>query len=91
MIHERTEIGKAIKSLAKLQRREIMRGLVKLGDLEDLVDPPMLGSYATPPSPQRLQNVEGMQRNAEDLRSSPSGGFLRPEDTPPGIPSPAPN
>ena len=91
MIRERTEIGRAIKSLAKFQRREIIRGLVKLGDLEDLADPPMLGSYTTPPSPQRLQNEEGTQRNAEDLRGSPSGGFLRPEDSPPGPPPPAPN
>ena len=87
MIRERTEIGKSIKALAKLQRREIMRGLVKLGDLEDMADPPTLGSYATPPSPQRLQNTEGMRRNAEDLRNSPSGGFLRLENSPLGIPS----
>ena len=51
MIRERTEIGKAIKVLAKFQHREIMRGLVKLGYLEDLVDPPMLSSYATMSSP----------------------------------------
>ena len=68
-----------------------MCGLVKLGDLEDLDDPPTLGSYATPPSPQCLQNVEGMQRNMEDLGNSPSGGFLRPEDSPPGILSPGQN
>lgn len=61
MIRERTEIGKSIKALEKFQRREIMHGLVKLGDLEDLADPPTLGSYATPPSPQRLQNTEGMR------------------------------
>ena len=61
MIRERTEIGKAIKALAKFQRREVMRGLVKLGDLEDLADPPSIGSYATPSSPQRLQQMEGMQ------------------------------
>ena len=91
MIHERTTIGRAIKSLAKFQRREIMRGLVKLADLEDLVDPPLLGSLATPSSPQHLQNEEGTQMNAEDLQGLPSGGFLRPEDNPPGIPPPAPN
>ena len=61
MIRERMTIGRAIKSLAKFQRREIMCGLVKLGDLEDLVDPPLLGSLATPLSPQRLQNEEGMR------------------------------
>ena len=91
MIRERTEIGKSIKALAKFQRREIMHGLVKLGDLEDLADPPRIDSYATPPSPQRLQNTEGMQRNAKDLGNSPSGGFLRLEDSPMGIPSPGQN
>jgi hypothetical protein len=65
--------------------------LVKLGDLEDLADPPLLGSYATPPSPQRLQNEERMQRNVEDLHGFPSEGFLRLEDSPPGIPPPDPN
>ena len=54
MIRERSVIGRAIKSLAKFQHREIMRGLVKLGDLEDLADPPLLGSLATPLSPQCL-------------------------------------
>ena len=90
MIRERSEIGTGIKALAKFQRREIMHGLVKLGDLEDLTNPAMLGSYATPSSPQLLQNVEGMQWNAEDPRCDPSDGFLRPEDSSSGIPSPTP-
>ena len=85
MIRERMEIGKAIKALVKFQRREIMRGLVKLGDLEDLVDPPTLSSYATLSLLQRLQNMEILQCNAEDQRISPSGGYLRPEDSPLGI------
>ena len=50
MIRERTEIGRAIKSLAKFQYHEIMRGLVKLGDLEDMVEPPLPGSMTTPPA-----------------------------------------
>ena len=58
MIRERMTSGRAIKSLAKFQRREIMRGLVKLGDLEDLIYPPGLGSHATPPSPQCLQMMK---------------------------------
>jgi hypothetical protein len=76
MIHERTEIRRAINVLAKFQRREIMHGLVKLGDLEDLVDPPLLSSYATPPSSQRLLNEDGTQMIAEDLQGLPSRGFL---------------
>lgn len=91
MIRERSAIGKVVKSLAKFQRREIKQGLVKLGDLEDLVDPPLLGSLATPSSPNHLQNEEGLQMNAEDFRGLPSGGYLRPEDSPPGFPPPASN
>ena len=48
MIRERTTIGRAIKSLAKFQRHEIMCGLVKLGDLEDMAEPTLHGSMATP-------------------------------------------
>lgn len=91
MIHERTEIRRAINVLAKFQRREIMHGLVKLGDLEDLVDPPLLSSYATPPSSQRLLNEDGTQMIAEDLQGLPSRGFLQLEDSPPRIPPPTPN
>lgn len=91
MIRERTEIGKVVKALAKFQWREILHGLVKLGDLEDLAYPPTLGSYATPSSPHCLQNVEGMQRNAKDLGNPPSGGLLRPEDSLLGILSPGQN
>lgn len=68
-----------------------MRWLVKLGDLEDLADPPGIGSHTTPLSPQRLQNEEGMQMNIEDHRGLPSGGYLRPEDSPPGILPPTSN
>lgn len=91
MIRERSVIGRATKSWAKFQHREIMHGLVKPGDLEDLADPPVLGSHATPPSPQRLQNEEGMQMNAEDNHGLSSGGYLRPEDSPPGTLPPTSN
>lgn len=91
MIKERTEIGKAIKALEKFQRREVMCGLVKLGDLEDLADPPSLGSYATPPSPQRFLDVDGMQRNSEEPGNFPSGGYLHLEYSPPRINAPSQN
>ena len=91
MIRERTKIGKSIKALAKFQRREVMHGLVKLGDLEDLADPPSLGSYATPSSPHHLQHMDGLQRNMEDPRNLPSGRYLRLEESPPGILSPGQN
>lgn len=54
MIQERMTIGRAIKSLAKFQHREIMRRLVKLGDLEDIAEPPLHGSMASPPVTQRI-------------------------------------
>ena len=43
LFHERTALGRAIKQFAKFQRREILRGMVKLNDLEDLVKPPLDG------------------------------------------------
>lgn len=36
-------LGKAVEVFAKLQRREIMRSMVKLHDLVDLVEPPWRG------------------------------------------------
>ena len=54
MIRERTEIGRAIKSVAKFQRSKIMRELVKLGDLENMAEPPLHGSMARPPTTQRI-------------------------------------
>ena len=43
LIRERTTLGHTIKQFAKFQRREIMRGMVKLNDLEDLAEPPLDG------------------------------------------------
>ena len=37
-------LGRAIKSFVKFQRWEIMRGLVKLNDLEEVVEPPLGGT-----------------------------------------------
>ena len=54
MTRERTTIGRAIKSLAKFQHCEIMCGLVKLGDLEDMAEPPLHGSMASPPTTQQI-------------------------------------
>ena len=63
-----------------------MHGLVKLGDLEDMAEPPPHGLMATPPATQRVQDDEDMVADSKDHRGNPSGGYLRPEDSPPGIP-----
>lgn len=39
LFHERLSLGRAIKSFAKFQHREMMRGLVKLNELKDVVEP----------------------------------------------------
>ena len=69
MIRERTEIGRAIKSLAKFQRREIMRGLVKLGDLEDLANPPcsaLMPPHRHPNISRMRKEHRGMLRTSRD-------------------------
>ena len=78
-------IGRAIKSLVKFQRCEIMHGLVKLGDIEDMAEPRLHGSMATPPATQRVQDKEDMPVDSEDHRGNPSGGYLRLKDSPLGI------
>ena len=37
---ERTTLGKVVEVVTKLQRRDIMRRMVKLHDLVDLAEPP---------------------------------------------------
>ena len=78
-------IGKAIKSLANFQHNKIMRGLVKVGDLEDMAEPPLHGSMANPLATQRIHDNEDMATDSEDHHGNPSGGYLRLEDSPPGI------
>lgn len=43
LFRERLSLNRAVKSYAKFQRREIMRGLVKLNELEEVVEPPLGG------------------------------------------------
>lgn len=62
-----------------------MRGLVKLGDLEDMAEPPLHGTMVSPPTTQRLQGDEDMAVETGAHSGSPSGGYLRPEDSPPGF------
>jgi hypothetical protein len=53
LLHERTTLDRAIKKFAKFQRREIMRGMVKLNDQEDLDEPPLAGDPKASPSAPR--------------------------------------
>ena len=55
LIWERNAIGRAIKLFAKFQRHEIMGGMVKLNDLEDMAEPPLHGSMEALLENQRLQ------------------------------------
>lgn len=41
LLCERTMLGRVIKQFAKFERREIMRGMVKLNELEDMAEPPL--------------------------------------------------
>ena len=43
LFRERLSLDRAVKSYAKFQRREMMRGLVKLNELEEVVEPPLGG------------------------------------------------
>lgn len=44
LFRERLSLSSAVKSFAKFQRREMMRGLVKLNELEDVAEPPFGGN-----------------------------------------------
>ena len=44
IFRERLALGRAVKAFAKFQRREIMRGLVKVNSLEELAKPPLGGN-----------------------------------------------
>ena len=44
LFRERLSLGRAVKSFAKLLCREMMRGLVKLNELEDVTEPSLGGN-----------------------------------------------
>lgn len=44
LFRERLVLGRAIKLYVRFQRREIMRCMVKINDLEELVEPPLGGT-----------------------------------------------
>ena len=64
LFRECLSLGRAIKSFAKFQHREMMRGLVKLDELEDVAEPPLGGNQELAVS--RLSRDEAMDMEAED-------------------------
>ena len=64
LFRERLSLGRAVKSFAKFQDREMMWGLVKLNALEEVVEPPLGGNQER--SVSRLPRDEPMDMEAED-------------------------
>lgn len=61
LFKERLALRRAIKAYAKFQHREIMRSLVKVNDLEELVEPPLGGvleASTSSPSKEELWDME---------------------------------
>lgn len=78
LFRERLTLGRAIKSFMKFQRHEIMRGLVKLNELEEVVKPLLGGmiesSTSRPPKEEMLDLEEedtAPEDDSEATRSSP--------------------
>ena len=66
---ERTTLGKAMEVFTKLQRRDIMRSMVKLHDLVDLTEPSWRGMAKA--SSSRRQREEAMDLDdATELRDA---------------------
>lgn len=57
-------LGRAVKSYAKFQHREMMRGLVKLNELEEVAKPPLGGNQEH--SVSRWPRDEAIDMEAED-------------------------
>jgi hypothetical protein len=73
---ERTTMGKAMEVFAKLQRRDIMRSMVKLHDLLDLVEPPWRGmakaSSSGQPWDEAMELDEAMENMDEEVTEAPN-------------------
>lgn len=73
---ERTTMGKTMEVFAKLQRRDIMRSMVKLHDLVDLVEPPWRGmakaSSSGQPCDEAMELDEAMENLDEEATEAPN-------------------
>ena len=64
LFRERLSLGRAVKSHAKFQRRDMMRELVKLNELEEVAEPPLGGNQEH--SVLRRPKDEAMDMEAKD-------------------------
>ena len=62
LFQERQALGKAVKLYACFQRREFMRSLVKINDLEDQAETPLSGTVGT----SSLANYKGEAMDVEE-------------------------
>lgn len=80
LLLERTTLGRAIKQFAKFQRREIMCGMVKLNDLQDMEEPPLNGGIETSSVNLRQQEGNGMEAGVDSGMGAPGTLPFSPED-----------
>lgn len=80
---ERLSLDRAVKSFAKFQRRQMMRGLVKLNELKEVVEPPLRGhpdvsvSRLLRDDPQDLDMDDAvLEEEGEEVRFSPGESRL---------------
>lgn len=75
LFQERLSLGRAVKSFTKFQRREIMRGLVKLNELEEVAEPPLGGLPKV--STSRLPRDDTQDLDADDITLDDDGEEAR--------------
>ena len=85
LLQERIALGQAIKQFAKFQWHEIMCGMVKLNDLEDMVELPLNGSIEASPRNKRPQGGNDMEAKAGNYKGAPSSRPFSPEANHPGL------
>ena len=85
LLRECTALGRSIKQFAKFHRRKIMRGMVKLNDLEDMVEPPLNDSIEASPENQRCQGGDGMEMEVGSDMGAPSSQPFSLEDINPSL------
>ena len=73
---ERTTLGKAMEVFVKLQRRDIMRNMVKLHNLVDLAEPPWKSMGDTPstsqPCEEAMELDEALENQDEEATKPPT-------------------
>ena len=80
LLREWTTLGREIKQFAKFQRIEIMHGMVKLNDLEDMVEPPLNGGIETSSVNLKQQEGNGLEAGARSRMGAPRNLPFNPDD-----------